>query len=113
MVKKTGLGKNPLEWIADTRKKEEVSKSKSFKPLKSKTLNSKLLVQLREDQVESLEKLVREIMAKRDGIHKKERITKNTIIRAYIDSLIEIDIAKENIDTEETLLQRLKGRIQK
>lgn len=44
--------------------------------------------------------------------NKAERITKNTILRVYIDVLKELNFDKENISDEAELLRRLKRRIE-
>jgi hypothetical protein len=66
---------------------------------------------LREDQVEFLEKTLREINKNRDSNHRKERITKNTIIRTCIDAFRDIRINLKNVPDEEELLSRLKEKI--
>jgi hypothetical protein len=58
-----------------------------------------------------MEKLTKEIMAGRDSANKKERITKNTILRAHIDAPGGLDIGKENIADEAELLRRIKEMI--
>jgi len=134
--KKTGLGEDPLSWITDTGKAEaeERPKTESKKIRKSrspgvrkfgtsevqdfstsevpkyKTLDL-IYFRLRRDQVEFLEGLTREIMAGRDSSYKKERITKNTILRTLIDILRELDIDKENISDEKELLGRIENAI--
>ena len=134
--KKTGLGEDPLSWITDTSKEteekpksepkevpkfrtSEVNKSRSSELNKAKTsevpkfrtFDVKLSALLRRDQLEFLDGLTREIMSNRDGANKKERITKNTVLRVFIDALRELDIDKENIPDEEELLRRIKERI--
>jgi Mg2+ and Co2+ transporter CorA len=144
MGKRTGLGDNPLNWIADTSSSKETAikespKSKSEDELieraekglnevqksitselsnletsvvpKFKSFEVKLSILLREDQLEFLEKLTREIMSKRDSNNKKERITKNTILRACVDVLRKLDIDKVNISDEKELLKRIQDRI--
>jgi len=127
MGKKTGLGEDPLSWIEDTRKRaepkkkkpkprpkkkaEKVQESRISEVPKFRTFEVKLSILLREDQLDTLEKLTREIMANRDSTNKRERITKNTILRAYIDALGDLEIDKENIVDEAELLRRIKERI--
>jgi len=125
MARKTGLGDN-LPWIIDTTKKVRpgpkptrttevkksstsgVRKSRDSEVPKFKTFEVKLSTLLREDQLNFLEKLTRDIMASRDSNNKRERITKNSVIRTYIDALKNLDIHINNIPDEETLLQRIK-----
>jgi hypothetical protein len=140
MGKKTGLGEDPLSWIEDTSKgaklKEklkpkarpkkvqefrtsevqklktsEVSESRTSEVPKFQSFEVKLSILLREDQLETLDRLTREIMANRDSMNKRERVTKNTILRACIDALKDLDIDKKNIPDEAELLRRIKERI--
>lgn len=128
MARKTGLGNN-LPWIIDTTKKakqvpkstsnngvkrlvtSEVEKSRISHIPKFRTFEVKLSVLLTQDQLDFLEKFTRNIMINRDRDNKRERITKNTIIRAYIDALKDLDIDINNIPDQETLLQRLKEKL--
>ncbi|MCM8828233.1 MAG: hypothetical protein NC902_02965 [Candidatus Omnitrophica bacterium] len=50
-------------------------------------------------------------MKNRDHQHKKERITKNSIIRACVDAFRNTRLDLKNIPDEETLLERLKDKI--
>ncbi len=120
MPKKTGLGDNPLDWIVDTSKKaKHKPKKESSEPTNSKTtevpkfrsFEVKLSVLLRENQLDFLEKLTREIMTSRDSGNKKERITKNTIIRTLIDALKDLEINKMNIPDETELFKRIREKI--
>lgn len=120
MPKKTGLGDNPLNWIVDTSKKsKDKSKKESSELINSKTIEVpkfrsfevKLSILLRENQLNFLEKLTREIMTSRNSANKKERITKNTIIRTLIDALKDLDINKTNIPDETELFKRIREKI--
>ncbi|MBA7501042.1 MAG: hypothetical protein GH144_10340 [Clostridia bacterium] len=120
MPKKTGLGDNPLDWIADTSKQsKDKPKNQSSEPInfhtpavpKFRSFEVKLSILLRENQLGFLEKLTREIMTSRDSGNKKERITKNTIIRTLIDALKDLDINKTNIPNETELLKRIREKI--
>jgi aminoglycoside phosphotransferase family enzyme len=124
--KKTGLGENPLNWIKNTSqevttKKEPVSRNRkqggdvqNFRTSelpKFKTFEVKLSILLRQDQLDFLEKTTREIMATRAGVTKKERITKNTILRAYIDAVKGFSVDIKNIPDETELLRRIREKI--
>jgi len=120
MPKKTGLGDNPLDWIVDTSKKSkdkptkessELTNSKTTEVPKFRTFEVKLSILLRENQLDFLEKLTREIMTSRNSGNKKERITKNTIIRTLIDALKDLDINKTNIPDETELFKRIREKI--
>ena len=115
-MKKTGLGKDPLKWIKTTtteelqpevRKKKKITQTgKSENIPKFKTFDVRLTVLLREDQLDFLEKLVREIQKNREPEYREERITKNTLIRVFIDAFRKVKLNTRNIPDEETLLQR-------
>lgn len=120
MPKKTGLGDNPLNWIVDTSKKSkdkskkessELTNSKTIEVPKFRSFEVKLSILLRENQLNFLEKLTREIMTSRNSANKKERITKNTIIRTLIDALKDLDINKTNIPDETELFKRVREKI--
>jgi hypothetical protein len=136
--KKTGLGEDPLSWITDTSEETEAKRKPKPKPKEARrsgtseviesesselrkirtsevpkfqTFEVKLSILLREDQLDFLEQLTREIMTSRDSANKKERITKNTILRAFIDAFKDLDVDTESIPDEEELLKRIKERI--
>lgn len=120
MPKKTGLGDNPLDWIVDTNKQSkdklknkssELTNSNTTKVPKFRSFEVKLSILLRENQLDFLEKLTRQIMTSRDSGNKKERITKNTILRTLIDALKDLDINKTNIPNETELLKRIREKI--
>ena len=133
---KTGLGENPLTWIADTSKTTTAETAETAKPKsrerpkqvqksetsevqtelqnlrssevpKFKTFEVKLSILLRDDQLQFLEKLTRDIMTNRDSAHRQERITKNTVLRACIDALNGVTLDTENISDEEELRRRI------
>jgi hypothetical protein len=74
---------------------------------KYQRLDVKLYVLLRDDQLEFLARLTREIMKNRTSAYKKERITKNTIIRALVDNLKELKLDVRNIPDEIELTKRI------
>jgi len=91
-TKKKVLGVDPLSWISEKEKNksikiEDIVGNKSKKPLsKFETFDVKLTIRLNEDQLDFLTNLEREIMKKRSSKNKKERITKNSIIRSLINA---------------------------
>lgn len=118
MVKKhTGISIKDLlkgKDIQEPKVKKATPEVKKLKPSevpKFKTFEVKLSILLREDQLEFLEKLTREVMSNRDSDNKKERITKNTIIRVLIDILKQLDIDTKSIPDEEMLLQKVKEKL--
>ena len=78
---------------------------------KYQRLDVKLYVLLRDDQLEFLARLTREIMKHRASEFKKERITKNTIIRALIDNLKELELNIRDVPDETVLAQRIADSI--
>lgn len=90
--KKKVLGVDPLSWISEKEKNKSIkiedivgNKDKKSQP-KFETYDVKLTLRLDEDQLDFLTSLEREIMRKRSGKNKKERITKNCIIRSLINA---------------------------
>lgn len=67
----------------------------------------RLTVPVRPDQEEVLTRIVRAIAQSRDRHHRRQRITKAAIIRAYIDALAAIPIDLANISDEGELLRRI------
>ena len=86
----------------------EVQKLENSEVPKFETFDIKLSVRLRGDQLELLEKLTRDIMRNRDRANRKERITKNTVVRACLDALREVEFDTVNISDEEELRQRIR-----
>ncbi len=125
-MKKTGLGKDPLSWITPTvpdkgsvksterlprsRRAPDTPGRKESLP-KFQTFDVRLTSLLREDQLDFLDKLIRDIQKNRSREYKKERITKNTLIRVFIDAFMETKIDTSNIPDEETLLERAKEKM--
>jgi len=68
----------------------------------------RLTVPVRPGQEEVLTRISRTISASRDKKHRRQRITKATIIRAYIDALANIPFDMENISDERALLERIQ-----
>lgn len=121
-MRKTGLGKDPLSWINSTiitdkeseeEKKEEIIAVKKdvVKIPKFQTFEVRLTALLREDQLEFLEKLIRDIHKNREPQYRKERITKNTLIRVFIDAFRNVKFDIKNIPDEETLLERVLEKV--
>ena len=88
--------------------KSEVRKSGTSKGPKFETFDVKLSVLLRNDQLEFLERLTRETMGNRNRDSRKERITKNTVVRACLDALQGVEMDTGNIPDEEELLRRIQ-----
>jgi len=67
----------------------------------------RLTVPVRPDQEEYLTRIARTITQRRDRRHRSQRITKASIIRAYIDAMSALPVNVDNIDGEADLLQRI------
>lgn len=67
----------------------------------------RLTVPVRVDQEELLTRIVRTVSSNRDKKHRKERITKATLIRAYIDAMSTVPVDLANISDEKILLRRI------
>ncbi len=78
---------------------------------KYQQLDVKLYVLLRDDQLEFLARLTREIMKNRTSEFKIERITKNTILRALVDNIKELELDVRNIPDEAELAKRISDAI--
>lgn len=130
MVRRKALGEDPLSWIKSTIQNDiepqgteerlspsnEISLQKSAQGKnpevpKFQTYEIKLTLRLREDHVEFLSKLEREIMKKRSRVNRKERITKNSILRALIDTAKDLDIDTTEIEDEAELINRFRQAI--
>ena len=125
-MKKRGLGKDPLSWISSTivevetkeEEKKDIEKvqegkqeNKIEKLPKFKTFEVRLTTLLREDQLDFLEKLIRDIHKNREPQYRKERITKNTLIRVFIDAFQNVNFNIKNIPDEEELLKRILEKV--
>jgi len=118
MTKRTGLGTDPLRWIAPTTDLDRpVIKRHRPAPAtpvprpagpKFKSFEVRLTVLLRDDQLAFLEEMVRTIRKSRAPEFRKERITKNTLIRVFIDAFRSAQMDCSNIPDEEALLARAK-----
>ena len=86
----------------------EVQKLETSEVAKFETFEVKLSVLLRNDQLEFLERLVREIMGSRGRDCRKERITKNTVVRVCLDVLQGVGFDRVDISDEEELLRRVR-----
>ena len=127
-MKRTGLGRDPLSWITSTvpegkrekralsevkpETKKETQKREGTTP-KFKTFDVRLTVLLREDQLSFLDKVIREVNKNRAPEYRKERITKNTVLRAFIDAFSDTRFNLKNIADEENLLSRVREMVKK
>lgn len=129
MSRRKALGADPLSWIkptvqvddkkplkeneldtstSGTASAERVQASKNSRVPKFQTYEIKLTLRLGEDQLEFLSKLEREIMKKRSPANRKERITKNSILRAMINAARNFGIDTREIGDEMELINRFR-----
>ena len=115
-AKKKVLGVDPLSWIKEKEKNKAikiedlVAKTETNPGPKFETFDIKLTVRLNEKQLEYLTSLEREIMRKRSSRNKKERITKNSIIRSLLNVFEQngLDIETSEIADEKELEKRIQ-----
>lgn len=116
-TKKKVLGVDPLSWIKKTGDDvyiEEHVKEKEYSEVpKYESYEVKLTVRLSEEHLDFLSSLEREIMKNRSKVNRKERITKNSIIRSIINVFRDLDYEKTEISTEEELTRRIRREIKK
>lgn len=124
MNKKKVLGVDPLSWIKETKIqkpkqlekkfkiKETLDPDKQTKP-KFESYNVKLTIRLNETHLDFLINLEREIMKERSKESRKERVTKNSIIRSMLNVFIEneIEFDKSEIPDEHELTKRIQKTI--
>lgn len=115
-AKKKVLGVDPLSWIKKTeniyveesRSNAKRKERRNLEVPKYISYEVKLTVRLSEDHLEFLSSLEREIMKNRSRENRKERITKNSIIRSIIDVFRNLDYEKSEISNEEDLTRRIR-----
>ncbi|PIE52564.1 hypothetical protein CSA37_05980 [Candidatus Fermentibacteria bacterium] len=69
--------------------------------------NVRLTVPVRPDQEELLTRIVRTVATSRSKDNRLQRITKASIIRAYIDAMSSVTLDYEEIPDEKELVRRL------
>ena len=119
-TKKKVLGVDPLSWIKETKikKPNQLEEKFSFKKNdtrenqnkpKFESYDVKLTIRLNETQLDFLTNLEREIMKRRSKENKRERITKNSIIRSMLNVFSEngIEFNKSEIPDEDELTKRI------
>lgn len=105
-----GFGENHKILQEAEDKKEKLRPQKAADEGKRNENNNEIervTVPLRLNQVEALTNLERKIMKRRSRKAKKQRITKNAIIRACLDVFLELDIDVEEIPNEAELTRRI------
>lgn len=115
-AKKKVLGVDPLSWIKKTeniyveesRSNAKRKENRNLEVPKYRSYEVKLTVRLSEDHLEFLSSLEREIMKNRSRENRKERITKNSIIRSIIDVFRNLDYEKSEVSNEEELTRRIR-----
>ena len=110
---KTSEGVNPNIWIRQPEEKSIKSgiagtapSSQPETPPKYKTFDV-LTLRISSEDFEFLQKLEREIMKSRSKENKKERITKNSIMRAMLACLKNVKFDRKDIPDENELRIRM------
>ncbi len=67
----------------------------------------RLTVPVRPDQEEALTRIVRTISTSRSKDNREQRITKASVIRAYIDAMSSVTMDYEEIPDEKEMVRRL------
>ena len=98
---------SPVSGAVDNLLSKVAHKLPSEKLHKLRSEEMRISISLRIDQIEALDRLRREIIRKRTGGQETERITKGSIVRAYIDVLSDRKIDTKGIDSEAELLNRV------
>ena len=115
--KKKVLGVDPLSWIKQSKLLDLDTGEKKPKDLpvgdspKYQSYDVKLTIRISEQQLAYLSNLEREIMKSRSKENKKERITKNSIIRAMIRVLSDFEFDHSEIPDEDFLFKRMSRSI--
>jgi len=135
-MRKSGLGNDPLSWIKstldDSTRTEAPAREDAPRPPeqpagrvaaapetpakkgtvpKFKTFEVRLTVLFRDDHLDFLDRMVRDVNKNRTSQFRGERITKNTVLRAMVDAFRETQADLRNVPDEEALAQRLRARI--
>ena len=115
--KKKVLGVDPLSWIKQSKlldleagEKKPGALPDAVSP-KYQSYDVKLTIRISEQQLSYLSNLEREIMKSRSKENKKERITKNSIIRVMISVLSDLEFDHSEIPDEEFLFKRMSRSI--
>lgn len=67
----------------------------------------RLTVPVRPDQEEALTRIVRTISTNRSKSNREQRITKASVIRAYIDAMSSVTLDYDEIPNEKEIVRRL------
>ncbi|MDI6751777.1 MAG: hypothetical protein QME07_02815 [bacterium] len=112
-MKGTALGKG-VDALFEVTKPEhlDIIKEKQGSKLpKFRTFEIKLSILLKANQLDYLNKFEKKIMINRSSQNKKERITKNSIIRCAVDLLSKLDIDTKEIADERELSLRVNRAV--
>ncbi|MEW6103760.1 MAG: hypothetical protein AB1630_08130 [bacterium] len=106
-----GKGADALFEITQATTKEIEEKVLSSKLPKFRTFEHRLTILLKESNLSFLSELEKKIMRSRNPKNKRERITKNSIIRACLDAVSNLSIDTGEIPDEKELLRRIERAI--
>lgn len=134
MSKKKALGSDPLSWIkptvsmyeetvggrdidredySSTRSNDKEDVKQAHLGPKFEMYQNKLTVRFDDQQLDFLTTLEREIMKSRSKRNKKERITKNSIVRTLVNLARKLDIKTNEIRDEKEFEMRINQAILK
>jgi hypothetical protein len=106
-----GKGVDALFEVTKPESLEIIKEKQSSKLPKFKTFEVNLNILLKANQLDWLNKFEKKIMISRSPQNKKERITKNSIIRCAIDLISKLDIDTKEIADERELSLRINKAI--
>ena len=106
-----GKGVDALFEVTKPESLEIIQEKYSSKLPKFRTFEVKLSILLKTNQLDNLNKFERKIMIGRSSQNKKERITKNSIIRCAVDLISKLDIDTKEIADERELSLRINKAI--
>jgi len=112
-MKRLALGKgvDALFEVTKPESLETIREKQSSKLPKFKTFEVNLNILLKANQLDYLNKFEKKIMISRSSQNKKERITKNSIIRCAVDLISKLDIDTKEIADERELSLRINKAI--
>ncbi len=112
-MKKTVLGKGADALFEITTEDEQKVESLLSSKLPKFKTYEKLTILLKAFNLEYLDKLEKKIMRNRSSKNKKERITKNSILRCILDVISKLPIDTSEIPDERELLKRIELAVNK
>lgn len=107
-MKKPVLGKGADALFEITKEDTKIEKVLSSKVPKFQTYE-KLTIRIKPSNLEYLDNLEKKIMRNRSSKNRKERITKNSIIRCILDVVSKLPIDTNEVSDERELFKRIES----